>query len=53
MAVGVGIGLMVMALDDQGGAWSAGLIPFLIGCVLLGFGLFADRGVTEADKEVK
>lgn len=43
MAVGVALGLMVIALGDRGGAWSIALIPFLVGCVLFGVGLFGDR----------
>jgi hypothetical protein len=43
MAVGVGLGVMLLALGNDGGVWSVGLIPFLIGCVLLGAGLFSNR----------
>jgi hypothetical protein len=36
IAVGVGLGAMLLALGSGDGSWSVGLIPFLIGCVLLG-----------------
>jgi hypothetical protein len=42
MAVGAGLGLMLLVLGSHG-AWSIGLIPFLIGCVLLGAGLTIKR----------
>lgn len=42
-AVGLGLGIMLAILDDRGGAWSVALIPFLIGCVLLGAGLLKNR----------
>ena len=48
MAAGVGLGAMLITLG-HGDAWSVALIPFLIGCVLLGLGLFGNR----ARKEVK
>ncbi|HEY1342116.1 MAG TPA: hypothetical protein VGF59_31625 [Bryobacteraceae bacterium] len=44
MAVGVGLGTMLAILDTKGGAWSVALIPFLLGCVLFGAGLFKNRG---------
>jgi uncharacterized membrane protein YczE len=53
MAVGVGLGAMLAVLDNRGGAWSVALIPFLIGCVLLGAGLFKYRGAGSSRKEVK
>jgi len=53
MAVGVGLGVMLAILDNRGGAWSVALIPFLIGCVLLGVGLFRYRGAGSSSKEVK
>jgi hypothetical protein len=37
--VGVGLGTMLLILDNRGGAWSVALIPFLIGCALLGAGV--------------
>ncbi len=43
IAVGVGLGVMLVALG-HGGVWSVALIPFLIGCVLLGTGLLTNRG---------
>lgn len=49
MAVGVGLGTMLRILDNRGGGWSVALIPFLIGCVLLGAGLFRNS----PRKEVK
>jgi hypothetical protein len=42
-AVGVGLAVMLLFLGDSGGEWSVGLIPFLIGCVLLGAGLVRNR----------
>lgn len=53
MAVGISLGLMVVTVGDRGGAWSVGLIPFLVGCVLLGVGLLADRGAGKGRKEIK
>ncbi len=52
MAVGVGLGTMLLVLDS-GGAWSVALIPFLIGCVLFGAGLFKNRAAAPSRKEVK
>ena len=42
IAVGVGLGVMLVILGDRG-VWSVALIPFLIGCVLLGTGMLAYR----------
>jgi uncharacterized membrane protein YczE len=53
MAVGLGLGTMLAIFDTRGGAWSVALIPFLIGCVLLGAGLFKNRGAGSSRKEVK
>jgi hypothetical protein len=53
MAVGLGLGVMLAILDNRGGAWSVGLIPFLIGCVLLGVGLATNRTERSPDKEAK
>ena len=53
MAVGVGLGAMLAILDNRGGTWSVALIPFLIGCVLLGAGLFKYRGAGSSRKGVK
>ena len=53
MAVGLGLGTMLAILDNRGGGWSVGLIPFLIGCVLLGAGLFKHRSACWSRKEVK
>lgn len=52
-AVGLGLGVMLAVLDNGGGTWSVGLIPFLIGCVLLGAGLFANRSAGSPRKEGK
>jgi hypothetical protein len=52
MAVGGGLGAMLAILDNRG-EWSVALIPFLIGCVLLGAGLFKYRGAGSSRKEVK
>ncbi|HXA52255.1 MAG TPA: hypothetical protein VNV86_18185 [Candidatus Acidoferrum sp.] len=38
MAVGAGLGVMLAEMGLRG-EWSVGIIPFLIGCVLLGAGL--------------
>jgi hypothetical protein len=38
MSVGTGLALMLVALGNRG-EWAAGMIPFLIGCVLFGAGL--------------
>jgi Flp pilus assembly protein TadB len=45
IAVGVGLGIMMIALEG-GRTWSIALIPLLIGCVLVGAGLYTnpDRG---------
>ena len=51
IAVGVGLGVMLVILGDPGD-WTVALIPFLIGCVLLGVGaLFPKAG--QIRKEVK
>jgi F0F1-type ATP synthase assembly protein I len=51
IAVGVGLGVMLGILGDRGD-WTVALIPFLIGCVLLGVGaLFPKAG--QIRKEVK
>ncbi len=42
MAVGVGLGVMLVALAGHG-AWTVALIPLLTGCVLLGTGLLGNR----------
>ena len=42
IAVGVGLGVMLVIPGDRG-VWSVALIPFLIGCVLLGTGMLAYR----------
>jgi hypothetical protein len=42
MAVGLGLGVM-LAVGNGGGVWTVGLLPFLIGCVLLAAGLMAHR----------
>lgn len=40
IAVGVGLGIMLIVLDTKGGnTWSIAAIPLLVGCVLLGVGL--------------
>ncbi len=44
IAVGAGLGVMLAVLGDGGGVWSVGLIPFLIGCVLLAVNVFVNRG---------
>jgi hypothetical protein len=49
MAVGAGVGVTLEILSTTGGrVWAVGLIPFLIGCVLLGAGLFGNRGTYRA-----
>jgi hypothetical protein len=45
MSVGAGLSLMLAVLG-KGGEWSVGLIPFLVGCALLGVGLFRNRAAT-------
>jgi len=51
IAVGVGLGVMLVILGDRGD-WTVALIPFLIGCVLLVVGaLFPKAG--QIRKEVK
>ena len=50
MAVGVGLGVMLVALGNDDGVWSVGLLPFLIGCVLLGAGLFLNRSNTQPSR---
>jgi uncharacterized membrane protein YczE len=52
MVVGLGLGIMLAILDTRGGGWSVGLIPFLIGCVLLGAGL-TNRRAGQSRKEGK
>ena len=51
IAVGVGLGTMLAILDNRG-AWSVGLIPLLIGCVLFGTGLFKNRRTSSCREEV-
>lgn len=41
--IATGIGICVL-LDAVGKTWTGGLVPLLIGCVLLGSGLFLNRG---------
>jgi hypothetical protein len=53
MATGVGLGIMLAVLDNRGGTWSVGLIPFLIGCVLLGMGVFSNGRASQSRKEEK
>ena len=53
MAVGVGLGAMLAILDNRGGSWSVALIPLLIGCVLVGAGIFKFRATGRSRKEVK
>jgi hypothetical protein len=51
IAVGVGLGVMLGVMADSG-AWTVGLIPFLIGCVLLGVGAWFPKA-GRVRKEVK
>jgi hypothetical protein len=43
IAVGVGLGVMLAALDPKAGTWTVGLIPGLIGVVLTVAGLIGPR----------
>jgi predicted permease len=52
IAVGVGLGVMLGVLGDRGD-WSVALIPLLIGCVLLGAGMFGYRTSDQAGKQLK
>ena len=51
IAVGVGLGVMLVILGDRGD-WTVALIPFLIGCVLLGVGALSPKA-GQIRKEVK
>jgi len=51
-AVGVGLGVMLAVLGGPG-VWTVALIPFLIGCVLLGVGAVGYPKAGQARKEVK
>lgn len=51
IAVGVGLGVMLVSLGDRGD-WTVALIPFLIGCVLLGVGALSPKA-GQIRKEVK
>ena len=53
VAVGLGLGMMLAILDNRGGAWTVALIPFLIGCVLLGAGLLRNSRAGRSEKEIK
>jgi Flp pilus assembly protein TadB len=53
LAVGAGLGIMLAVLDNGGGSWSVALIPFLIGAVLLGAGLFQNPAARPSHREVK
>ena len=44
IAVGVGLGVMLVALAERG-IWTVALIPFLIGCVLLAVGALFPKAV--------
>lgn len=44
IATGVGLGTMVETLSDERGLWTVGLIPALIGAVLLVFAWFSHPG---------
>jgi hypothetical protein len=56
MAVGIGLGLM-LALVGNRDSWTVALgvslIPFLIGCVLLGVGLSSRRPIVRPDRETR
>jgi hypothetical protein len=56
MAAGVGIGLMLGLVGDRD-SWTVALgvsiIPSLIGCVLLGVGLFSHGRVVRPDRETR
>ena len=44
VCIAVGVGLMIMlAAVAEGGTWTVGLIPFLVGVVILPFGLSRRR----------
>ena len=43
MALGVGLGVLLAMLDKRDGIWAVGLMLFLIGCALLGVGVFGFR----------
>jgi hypothetical protein len=43
MAVGAGLGAMLLEIGDRGD-WTVGLIPFLIGCVLVTVGALMKPG---------
>ena len=54
MSVGIGLGLMLALVGDSWTvALGVSLIPFLIGCVLLGVGLLSRRRVVRPDRETR
>ena len=56
MSVGIGLGLMLALVGDRDSwnvALGVSLIPFLIGCVLLGVGLLSRRRVVRPDRETR
>jgi hypothetical protein len=48
MAVGAGLGGMLFEIGDRGD-WAVGLIPFMIGCVLVAVGALIKPGVRSVE----
>jgi len=48
MAVGAGLGGMLLEIGDRGD-WAVGLIPFMIGCVLVPVGALIKPGVPSVE----
>ena len=53
MSVGISLGVMLALVSSNAGTWSIGLIPFLIGCVLLGGGLLMKPKAGKSRTEVE
>jgi hypothetical protein len=56
MSVGIGLGLMLALVGDRDSwtvALGVSLIPLLIGCALLGVGLFSRRPIVRPDRETR
>ena len=50
MAVGAGLGGMLLEIGDRGD-WAVGLIPFMIGCVLVPVGALIKPGVPSVESK--
>jgi len=50
MAAGAGLGGMLLEIGDRGD-WAVGLIPFMIGCVLVPVGALIKPGVRSVESK--